>query len=120
MNFAAALTATDITFVFRNDPSFTALGNVSVTDMTHASGNFIMNGGFESGLANWRHHMSNVPMEANKAVRRRAAERTRNQVKEVGQGGEAWKKAESDQGGEARQEGRRQTRDGSQQTRRPS
>lgn len=53
VNFTAVLTSTDITFAFRNDPGFTAMDDVSVVDITTASGNLISNGGFESNLTGW-------------------------------------------------------------------
>ena len=49
VDFTAALTSTDITFAFREDPSFISFGNVSLTDLTHPGGNLILNGDFSSG-----------------------------------------------------------------------
>jgi hypothetical protein len=49
VNFTAAVVNTNISFAFREDPAFLFLDDVSVTDTTHASGNLIVNGGFESG-----------------------------------------------------------------------
>lgn len=47
VSFVATLTATDITFAFRNDPGFTALDDVVVTDTTTSTSAGLLNGGFE-------------------------------------------------------------------------
>jgi hypothetical protein len=48
--FTAALTATDITFAFREDPAFISLGNVTLVDVTTGSlTNLILNGTFALG-----------------------------------------------------------------------
>src|ERR1017187_973752 len=49
VDFTAALTSTDITFAFREDPAFISFGNVSLTDITHPGGNLILNGNFALG-----------------------------------------------------------------------
>jgi hypothetical protein len=48
-NFVAATAASTVTFVFRHDPGFFAFDDASVVDITHASGNLLNNGGFETG-----------------------------------------------------------------------
>jgi protein with PEP-CTERM/exosortase system signal len=45
-NFIASSVGSDITFVFRHDPGFFFLSNVTVTDLTNPSGNIIGNGDF--------------------------------------------------------------------------
>lgn len=52
VNFTAALANTDITFAFRNDPSFTFFENPSVVDLTTSSGNLFTNGDFSGGTYN--------------------------------------------------------------------
>jgi hypothetical protein len=50
VNFTAALTNTDITFAFREDPAFISFSDVSLTDVTTGSStNLIVNGNFASG-----------------------------------------------------------------------
>lgn len=50
VNFTAALTSTDITFAFREDPAFISFSDVSLTDVTTGSTtNLILNGNFASG-----------------------------------------------------------------------
>ncbi len=49
VSFTAALTTTDITFAFREDPSFISFSDVTLTDLTNPSGNLILNGDFSSG-----------------------------------------------------------------------
>ncbi len=49
VNFTATLPSTFISFAMREDPAFILLDDVSVVDVTHPSGNLIVNGGFESG-----------------------------------------------------------------------
>jgi uncharacterized repeat protein (TIGR01451 family) len=53
VNFVAALPQTAITFAFREDPAFISFSNASVTDVTHPSGNLLVNGDFSGGLAPW-------------------------------------------------------------------
>ena len=49
VSFTAALTNTDITLAFREDPAFTYLTNVSLVDDTTSSGNLLVNGNFAGG-----------------------------------------------------------------------
>jgi len=49
VNFVGALTSTDITFAFREDPAFISFSDVSLVDLTTSSGNLIVNGNFASG-----------------------------------------------------------------------
>jgi hypothetical protein len=49
VDFTAALSSTDITFAFREDPAFISFGDVSLTDLTHPGGNLILNGNFSLG-----------------------------------------------------------------------
>ena len=49
VNFAAALSSTDITFAFREDPAYISFSDVSVTDLTNPSGNLIVDGDFSGG-----------------------------------------------------------------------
>ena len=50
VNFTAALSSTDITFAFREDPAFISFSNVSLTDVTTGSStNLILNGDFALG-----------------------------------------------------------------------
>lgn len=51
VDFTASLASTDITFLFRNDPGFSAMDDVSVTDVTHPGLNLFLNPGFELGTA---------------------------------------------------------------------
>ncbi len=53
VTFTAASSLTDLTFAFRNDPGFTTLDDVSMMDNTTPSGELVVDGGFESGLAPW-------------------------------------------------------------------
>jgi len=51
VDFIAAITgSTDITFAIRNDPGFTTLDDISVTDTTNPSGELLSDGSFASGL----------------------------------------------------------------------
>src|SRR5579863_8232840 len=47
--FVAALTATDITLAFREDPAYVFISDVSVVDNTTSSGNLLTNGDFSGG-----------------------------------------------------------------------
>jgi hypothetical protein len=49
VNFTATLTASDITFLFRNDPGFTAATDFSIVDDTTSSGNLFNDGSFQGG-----------------------------------------------------------------------
>lgn len=49
VNFVAGLTSTQITFAFRDDPSFIYFGDVSLVDQTTSSGNLLQNGDFSGG-----------------------------------------------------------------------
>ncbi len=49
VNFTAALASTDITFAFRQDPSFESFSNVQLVDLTNPGGNIILNGDFSQG-----------------------------------------------------------------------
>ncbi len=49
VSFLGAVTDTNITFAFREDPAFISFSNVSLVDNTHAGGNLILNGNFASG-----------------------------------------------------------------------
>jgi hypothetical protein len=49
VNFIGALTNTDITFAFREDPAFLSFTDASVTDLTSPSGNLLVNGNFQGG-----------------------------------------------------------------------
>src|ERR1035441_6301454 len=50
VNFTAALTSTDITFAFREDPSFISFSDVTLTNVTTSSStNLIQNGTFSLG-----------------------------------------------------------------------
>jgi PEP-CTERM motif len=51
VNFMATNASTAVTFAFREDPAFLFLDDVTVNDLTHPSGNLILNGGFELGPA---------------------------------------------------------------------
>ena len=54
VNFTATVSSTTVTFLFRNDPGFTAFDDASVVDVTHPSGNLFTNPGFETGdLTGW-------------------------------------------------------------------
>jgi hypothetical protein len=48
VNFVASVASTAITFAFRQDPNFESFSNVQVIDVTHPSGNLILNGDFAS------------------------------------------------------------------------
>ena len=52
VNFVGAVTSTNITFAFREDPAFISFSNVSLIDNTTHSANLIMNGNFASGSGN--------------------------------------------------------------------
>lgn len=47
--FIAGSTTTNLAFAFREDPAFIDLGNVSLVDLTTASGNLLVNGDFGLG-----------------------------------------------------------------------
>jgi len=49
VNFTAALTNTDITLAFREDPAFVFISDVSLIDNTTSSGNLLVNGDFSGG-----------------------------------------------------------------------
>ena len=49
VDFTASQASTNISFALREDPAFLLLDDVSVMDLTHPSGNLILNGGFELG-----------------------------------------------------------------------
>ncbi len=49
VSFTAALTSTQITFAFREDPAYIYFGNVSLVNTTTSSGNLLTNGTFSSG-----------------------------------------------------------------------
>ena len=49
VNFTAGVASTAITFAFRQDPSFEDFSNASVVDLTHPSGNILLNGNFALG-----------------------------------------------------------------------
>jgi hypothetical protein len=48
-DFNASSSASTLTFVFRHDPGFFLLSDVSVVDVTTASGNLLLNGDFQIG-----------------------------------------------------------------------
>jgi hypothetical protein len=48
-NFSATVASTNFTFAFREDPAFLLLSNVVLTDVTHPSGNLLLNGDFSLG-----------------------------------------------------------------------
>jgi hypothetical protein len=47
--FVATMASTNLSFAFREDPRFLLLDNVTMTDLTHPSGNLVVNGNFEAG-----------------------------------------------------------------------
>jgi hypothetical protein len=49
VNFTATMGMTNLSFAFREDPSFLLLDNVTLNDVTHPSGNLVVNGDFEAG-----------------------------------------------------------------------
>jgi hypothetical protein len=49
VNFSATSALTDLSFALRDDPAFIELDNVSLTDVTHPSGELLTNGDFEGG-----------------------------------------------------------------------
>jgi len=49
VTFTAALTSTDITIAFREDPAFISFSNVSLVNNTTSSGNLLVNGNFAGG-----------------------------------------------------------------------
>jgi PEP-CTERM motif len=49
VNFTAGVASTAITFAFRQDPDFESFSNASVVDLTHPSGNILLNGNFAQG-----------------------------------------------------------------------
>lgn len=49
VSFTAALTDTQITFAFREDPAYISFGDVSLVDDTTHSGNLLLNGDFAGG-----------------------------------------------------------------------
>ena len=50
VDFTAALASTEITFAFRQDPSFESFSNVQLVDLTNPGGNIILNGDFALGV----------------------------------------------------------------------
>ena len=50
VNFVGAATSTVVTFAFRDDPAFISFSDVSVVDLTTASGNLLLNGNFAGGV----------------------------------------------------------------------
>jgi hypothetical protein len=50
VNFVGAATSTAVTFAFRDDPAFISFSDVSVRDLTAASGNLLLNGNFAGGV----------------------------------------------------------------------
>lgn len=50
VNFTGAVSATAITFAFREDPAFISFANASVVDLTTSSGNLLLNGDFSGGV----------------------------------------------------------------------
>src|SRR5579872_794334 len=52
VTFTAALSNTDITLAFREDPAFVFVSNVSLVDNTTSSGNQLVNGDFSGGTYN--------------------------------------------------------------------
>ena len=49
VDFTATNPITNLSFAFREDPSDIGLDNVSLVDLTHPSGNLVVNGDFEAG-----------------------------------------------------------------------
>ena len=49
VNFTGALATTDITFAFRDDPSWISFSDASLVDLTTSSGNLLLNGNFALG-----------------------------------------------------------------------
>jgi hypothetical protein len=49
VDFIATTASTNLSFAFRHDPGYLSLDDVSLTDVTHPSGNLLTNGGFEGG-----------------------------------------------------------------------
>jgi len=49
VNFTASQALTNLSFAFREDPAFLSLDDVAVNDLTHPSGNLVLNPGFELG-----------------------------------------------------------------------
>jgi len=52
VDFTATLTNTTFTFAFRDDPSWISFENASVADLTHPSGNLLVNGDFSGATYN--------------------------------------------------------------------
>ncbi len=52
VDFTGALTTTDITFAFRDDPAFISFSDASLVDLTTSSGNLLLNGNFALGTVN--------------------------------------------------------------------
>jgi hypothetical protein len=50
VNFVGAATRTAVTFAFREDPALISFSDVSVVDLTTASGNPLLNGNFAGGV----------------------------------------------------------------------
>lgn len=48
-DFLAGTASTNLTFAFREDPAFISLSNIVLTDVTHPSGNLLLNGDFSLG-----------------------------------------------------------------------
>ena len=49
VSFVGGVASTNVTFAFRDDPTFISFSNVSLVDNTDHSGNLILNGNFASG-----------------------------------------------------------------------
>jgi hypothetical protein len=52
IDFNAAITSTDITFAFREDPAFFSFSDASVVDLANPTVNLLLNGNFSSGSGN--------------------------------------------------------------------
>ena len=50
VNFVGAAISTAVTFAFRDDPAFISFSDISVVDLTTASGNLLLNGNFAGGV----------------------------------------------------------------------
>jgi hypothetical protein len=49
VDFTAALADTSLSLAFREDPAFFSVTNITLTDLTHPSGNLVVNGDFSLG-----------------------------------------------------------------------
>ena len=49
VNFTAALANTSLSLAFREDPAFLSVDDITLTDLTHPSGNLVVNGDFSVG-----------------------------------------------------------------------